>query len=93
VIHTCLAKLAYVRPRIAAHTFEATPKLPTLGAIFAGRWHTRRLAVFDNLRQMDGHVAVDVENLAVDDKAAEAANQALFHCWLFEHFPEGGIKY
>lgn len=63
-------------PGIVADALKAAPELLALGAIATGRWDAGWLAVLDNLRQMHRHVAVDVENLAVDHQPTEAANKA-----------------
>lgn len=72
---TCLAELSDVSPGIVADALEAAPELLALGSVATGRWDAGGLAVLDNLRQMHRHVAVDVQNLAVDHQAPEAANE------------------
>lgn len=76
---TCLTELSDVGPGIVADTLEAAPQLLALGSVAAGRGDAGGLAVLDNLRQMHRHVAVDVQDLAIDHQATEAANKAGFN--------------
>ena len=75
-------------PPILADAGEVTPKLDTLGVVLTLVRLTRGLAVFDNFGQVDRHVAVDVEDLTVDDKTAEAAYQSLPHRRCFQVLAE-----
>lgn len=76
---TCFAQIADVRPLILAHALECAPQLAAVGPVSAWIWHARRLTIFDNFRQVHGHVIVNVEDFAVDHKAAEATNQSLLN--------------
>lgn len=65
-------------PSIAAVALKRAPQLLTKCSVFARGWHTRRLAVFNNLRQVDRHVAVYIEDFPIHDQSSEATNQTLF---------------
>lgn len=66
-----------MRPGVFADAFVGAPQFPADGAVSAWVRVACRLAIFDDLTQVDGHVRVDVEDYAVDDEAAEAADQPL----------------
>lgn len=54
-------------PRIFTNALITRPEFLTNGLVLTWVRDAGRLAVLDDLGQMDGHVAVDVEDLPVDD--------------------------
>lgn len=80
---TRFTKLADIRPSVFTNAFESAPKFFTAGAVFARIWIARGFAVLDDFQQMDGHVRINVQNLAVDDQTSEASNQPLADGSLF----------
>ena len=74
---TPLAIGAKVSPSVLADALEVAPEFYAPGTVLALVRLAGGFAVLDNLGQVDGHVAVNVQDLAIHYQTAETADETL----------------
>ncbi len=71
-ILTRFAILSNMGVFIVTNALKCTPQFSTVSTVLTRIRNTRWFTVFNNLRQMNGHVIVNIQNFAIHHQTPEA---------------------